>query len=127
MRLNRQEVVDSFYSGRGQVAKEFMPPEVVGYADDVTEYDVRPGEVEGAAASQAGLTLPVPITFWYPTDVSRPYMPDPAAQLRGLRGQPEEGRLQGDPEVGAVAARLPRDGRRGQGAGLPARLDGRLR
>jgi hypothetical protein len=26
---------------------------------------------------QAGLTLPVEVEFWYPTDVSRPYMPDP--------------------------------------------------
>jgi peptide/nickel transport system substrate-binding protein len=25
----------------------------------------------------AGLTLPVELEFWYPTDVSRPYMPDP--------------------------------------------------
>ena len=47
--LDRQAVVDKFYAGRGEVAKEFMPPEVVGYADDVTEYDVRPGEGEAAA------------------------------------------------------------------------------
>ena len=42
--LNRQEVVDTFYSGRGQVAKEFMPPEVEGYADDVTEYPYDPAK-----------------------------------------------------------------------------------
>jgi peptide/nickel transport system substrate-binding protein len=74
--LNRQEVIDSFYSGRGQVAKEFMPPEVVGYADDVTEYEYDPAKSK-ELLQQAGLTLPVEITFWYPTDVSRPYMPDP--------------------------------------------------
>lgn len=74
--LNRQEVVDSFYSGRGQVAKEFMPPEVVGYADDVTEYAYDPAKSKELLQA-AGLTLPVEITFWYPTDVSRPYMPDP--------------------------------------------------
>jgi peptide/nickel transport system substrate-binding protein len=74
--LNRQEVVDSFYSGRGQLAKEFMPPEVEGYADDVTEYPFDPAKSKELLKS-AGLTLPVPITFWYPTDVSRPYMPDP--------------------------------------------------
>ena len=74
--LDRQEVVDNFYSGRGEVAKEFMPPEVVGYADDVHRVRVRPGEGE-AAPHRGRLTLPVPIEFWYPTDVSRPYMPDP--------------------------------------------------
>jgi peptide/nickel transport system substrate-binding protein len=74
--LNRQEVVDSFYAGRGVVATQFMPPEVIGYADDVTEYEYDP-----AAAQQllqdAGVETPLEITFCYPTDVSRPYMPDP--------------------------------------------------
>jgi peptide/nickel transport system substrate-binding protein len=74
--LNRQEVVDNFYGGRGEVAKEFMPPEVVGYADDVTEYEFDPAKSK-QLLQEAGLTLPVPITFWYPSDVSRPYMPDP--------------------------------------------------
>jgi peptide/nickel transport system substrate-binding protein len=74
--LNREEVVSSFYSGRGEVAKEFMPPEVEGYADDVTEYEYDP-EKSKQLLQKAGLTLPVPVTFWYPTDVSRPYMPDP--------------------------------------------------
>jgi len=74
--LDRQSVVDSFYAGRGVVAKEFMPPEVVGYADDVTEYTFDP-EKSKELLEAAGLTLPVEITFWYPTDVSRPYMPDP--------------------------------------------------
>ena len=74
--LNRQEVVDEFYAGRGEVAKQFMPPEVVGYADDVTEYEYDP-EKSKQLLQEAGLTLPVPIDFWYPSDVSRPYMPDP--------------------------------------------------
>ena len=74
--LNRQEVVDSFYGGRGVVAKEFMPPEVEGYADDVTEYPYDVGKAKSTLAS-AGVSTPLNITFCYPTDVSRPYMPDP--------------------------------------------------
>jgi peptide/nickel transport system substrate-binding protein len=68
--------VDSFYAGRGEVAKEFMPPEVEGYADDVTEY---PYDVDQAKQTLAGsgVSTPIKITFCYPTDVSRPYMPDP--------------------------------------------------
>ena len=44
--LDRQAVVDNFYSGRAKVAKEFMPPEVVGYADDVTEYTYDPAKAK---------------------------------------------------------------------------------
>ena len=74
--LDRQAVVDNFYSGRGVVATQFMPPEVTGYADDVTTYEYDP-EMAKKILTDAGYTLPVPLEFWYPTDVSRPYMPDP--------------------------------------------------
>jgi peptide/nickel transport system substrate-binding protein len=74
--LNRQEVVDSFYAGRGVVATQFMPQEILGWADDVTTYDFDPARSR-QLLQQAGLTLPVEIEFWYPTDVSRDYMPDP--------------------------------------------------
>jgi peptide/nickel transport system substrate-binding protein len=87
--LNRQEVVDSFYSGRGEVAKEFMPPEVEGYADDVTEYEFDP-EKSKQLLQDAGLTLPVEVTFWYPTDVSRPYMPDPQRNFEAFAASMNE-------------------------------------
>jgi peptide/nickel transport system substrate-binding protein len=74
--LDRQAVVDNFYAGRGVVAHQFMPPLVEGYADDVTQFEFDPDRAR-ALLQQAGLTLPVEIEFWYPTDVSRPYMPDP--------------------------------------------------
>ena len=74
--LDRQAVVDNFYSGRGVVATQFMPPEVVGYADDVTTYEYDPEKAK-QILQDAGYTLPVALEFWYPTDVSRPYMPDP--------------------------------------------------
>jgi peptide/nickel transport system substrate-binding protein len=74
--LDRQGVIDSFYAGRGEVAKEFMPSSLFGYADDVTEYTYDP-EQSKQILQDAGYTLPVKIDFWYPTDVSRPYMPDP--------------------------------------------------
>ena len=74
--LDRQAVVDNFYSGRAVLATQFMPPEVVGYADDVPTYTYDPEKAK-QILTDAGYTLPVPLEFWYPTDVSRPYMPDP--------------------------------------------------
>ena len=95
--LNRQEVVDSFYSGRGQVAKQFMPPEVEGYADDVVEYEFDP-EKSKQLLQDAGLTLPVKVTFWYPTDVSRPYMPDPQRNFEAFAASLEEGGFEVTPK-----------------------------
>jgi peptide/nickel transport system substrate-binding protein len=74
--LNRQAVVNTFYAGRAQVANEFMPPSLFGYAKDVVKYDFNPTKSKQLLQS-AGLTLPVSIDFYYPTGVSRPYMPDP--------------------------------------------------
>jgi peptide/nickel transport system substrate-binding protein len=74
--LDRQGVVDSFYAGRAEVAKEFMPPSLFGYADDVMEYTYDPDKAK-QILQDAGYTLPVKLDFWYPSDVSRPYMPDP--------------------------------------------------
>jgi peptide/nickel transport system substrate-binding protein len=87
--LDRQQVVDEFYAGRGEVAKEFMPPEVVGYADDVTEYTFDPAKSK-QLLQDAGLTLPVAIEFWYPSDVSRPYMPDPKRNFEAFKASLEQ-------------------------------------
>jgi peptide/nickel transport system substrate-binding protein len=87
--LNRQEVVDSFYAGRGVVATQFMPPEVRGYADDVTEYEFDPDRSK-QLLQEAGLELPVPIEFWYPSDVSRPYMPDPKRNFEAFKASLEQ-------------------------------------
>jgi len=87
--LDRQGVVDAFYAGRGEVAKEFMPPSLVGYADDVTEYDFDP-EKSKQLLQDAGLTLPVEIEFWYPSDVSRPYMPDPKRNFEAFKASLEQ-------------------------------------
>jgi peptide/nickel transport system substrate-binding protein len=74
--LDRQAVVDNFYAGRGEVATQFMPPSLFGYADSVTEYPYDPAKAK-SLLQQAGVQMPFEIDFWYPTDVSRPYMPDP--------------------------------------------------
>ena len=74
--LDREAVVKAFYAGRGEVAMEFQPPSLLGWTKGVAQYPYNPEKAK-ALLKQAGLTLPVAVDFWYPTDVSRPYMPDP--------------------------------------------------
>jgi peptide/nickel transport system substrate-binding protein len=74
--LDRASVVKSFYAGRGQVAQEFMPRKLFGWTNKVPKYPYNPAKAKSLLRS-AGLSLPVPIEFWYPTNVSRPYMPNP--------------------------------------------------
>jgi len=75
--LDRKTVVNGFYAGRGVVANQFLPNQVVGFANKgVPSYPYNPDKAK-ALLKGAGLTLPVPIEFWYPTNVSRPYMPNP--------------------------------------------------
>jgi peptide/nickel transport system substrate-binding protein len=81
--VDRQEIVDAFYAGQGVVAHEFMPPELLGYADDVTQYEYDPDKAV-QILEDAGYTLPVAIDFAFPTDVSRPYMPDPQANFEAM-------------------------------------------
>jgi len=73
--LNRQALVDSKMPPGAQVATQFVPPTVDGWSDSVTSYgyDVEKAKSLLAAAGQANLTL----RFHYPTEVTRPYMPNP--------------------------------------------------
>ncbi len=87
--LNRQEVVDNFYAGRGEVAHEFQPPDLFGYADDVTQYEFDSAKSKELLEA-AGITTPLEITFCYPTDVSRPYMPDPQRNFEAFAASMNE-------------------------------------
>ncbi len=74
--LDREAVVNNFYAGRGQVATQFMPPSLFGYSDNVQKYPYDPAKAK-SLLKKAGVQMPLKVDFWYPTDVSRPYMPDP--------------------------------------------------
>jgi peptide/nickel transport system substrate-binding protein len=78
--IDRQTIVDSLLPDGAEPATQFMPPTVDGWADDVTTYDYDPELSKQllAEAGAAGTTL----RFFYPTDVSRPYLPDPAAMFQ---------------------------------------------
>jgi peptide/nickel transport system substrate-binding protein len=81
--LNRAAVVKNFYYGTGQVAHEFQPPSLFGYAKNVPKYAYNPTKAKALLNSSA-CKVPCKIDFWYPTDVSRPYMPDPKRNFEGF-------------------------------------------
>jgi peptide/nickel transport system substrate-binding protein len=67
--------VKSKYPEGSTVATQFQPPGLEGYEEGVTKYpyDVAKAKALLAEAGVPNLTL----KFWYPTEVTRPYMPDP--------------------------------------------------
>jgi peptide/nickel transport system substrate-binding protein len=73
--INRDALVKSKFPPAAVVAKEFMPPEVAGYNEDVTAYPYDPAKAKQllAQAGESDLSL----KFYWPTEVSRPYMPNP--------------------------------------------------
>ncbi len=73
--IDKQAVLDGSLPPGSEVAKEFIPPSVNGYTDEVAEYPYDP-EKAMALLEEAGAT-DLTIDFNYPTDVSRPYMPSP--------------------------------------------------
>jgi peptide/nickel transport system substrate-binding protein len=73
--LNRQQLVQTKAPGGSQVADQFMPNTVTGFAPDVQKYEYNVAKAKEllAQAGASNLTL----NFYYPTEVTRPYMPNP--------------------------------------------------
>ncbi|MGI5146193.1 ABC transporter substrate-binding protein [Plantactinospora sp. CA-294935] len=73
--LNRQALVDSKLPPGAKVATQFMPDTVEGWNPQVTTYDYNVEKAKQllAEAGASNLTL----RFHYPTEVTRPYMPNP--------------------------------------------------
>ena len=73
--LNREQLVQTQLPEGAQVASQFIPEAVSGYNPDLEPYPYDPDRAQEllAEAGQEDLTL----TFAFPTEVSRPYMPDP--------------------------------------------------
>lgn len=75
--LNRQGLLDAAYPEGAQVANQFLPPEQWGYNQSIEGYEYDP-ELAKQLIAESGETN-LTLEFWYPSDVSRPYMPDPQA------------------------------------------------
>jgi len=80
-----RRAVATFYQGTGTPANQFLPPALFGFAKKgVPTYTYNPTKAK-QLLQKAGLTLPVKVDFWYPTNVSRPYMPDPQRNFQAFQ------------------------------------------
>ncbi len=74
--VNKQSYIDTFYAGLAEPADNWMPPATTYYkALGLPTYDVQKAKEEVTASGLSGAALT--LEFWYPSDVARPYMPDP--------------------------------------------------
>ncbi|WP_318616504.1 ABC transporter substrate-binding protein [Sporosarcina sp. YIM B06819] len=72
--IDKQSIVDAFFEGRANVAKNPMPPSISGYNDDIKGYEYNPEKAKELLA-QAGLADGFEMELWA-MPVPRPYMPD---------------------------------------------------
>jgi peptide/nickel transport system substrate-binding protein len=86
--INRDALVKSKYPEGAEVAKEFMPPSVLGYSDSVTTYNYDPEKAK-TLIKESGVTN-LNLEFAYPTDVSRPYMPSPVDNWQLIKADLEK-------------------------------------
>ncbi|QQQ76664.1 ABC transporter substrate-binding protein [Saccharothrix sp. 6-C] len=74
--VNRDQLVKTKLPLGAEVATQFMPKTVAGYADDVQQYPYDLAKAKDLLA-QAGASN-LSLKFYVPTEVSRPYMPNPS-------------------------------------------------
>ena len=81
--INRDQLVQSQLPEGAEAASQFFPKAVSGYNNDLKPYPHDPEKAKAllAEAGQSNLTL----EFWQPTEVTRPYMPNPASIYEAIR------------------------------------------
>lgn len=82
--IDKQAIVEAFFPGLGQVADSDVFPSFPTY-----EAGVYPGSYDRAKAKElldsSSCPSPCAIDFWYPDEVSRPYMVDPKGEFEAMR------------------------------------------
>ncbi|MGB7448333.1 MAG: ABC transporter substrate-binding protein [Ornithinimicrobium sp.] len=88
MAINREQLVKSQLPEGAEVATQFIPPTIDGYNDSLQPVEYDP---EGAKQLLADAGMEdLEIDLWYPTEVSRPYLPDPQRIYDAVKADWEE-------------------------------------
>jgi peptide/nickel transport system substrate-binding protein len=81
--LNKQGYIDALYAGQAKIPQSFMPPATVGFkAESLPTYDVAKAKADLTAANLTADQLK--IDLYYPSNVVRPYMPDPKNEAQAV-------------------------------------------
>ncbi len=92
--IDKEALIEPFYGGRGAVADIFLPPSSGWYDAVVGGVEPRGFDPERAREllAEAGFdeSNPAEVGFWFPTEVTRPYMPDPAGLHQAITQMLEE-------------------------------------
>jgi peptide/nickel transport system substrate-binding protein len=86
--INKDALVTSTLPEGTQLATNFVPPSVVGFSENVQQYEYDPERAQELLA-EAGVP-DLTVDFNYPTNVSRPYMPNPEQIFEAVSADLEE-------------------------------------
>lgn len=81
--IDRQTLVSAALPQGAEVASQLYPDTVEGWAPDVAKYPYDPQRARDLLA-EAGVSN-LTVNFYWPTEVSRPYMPDPQSIFGAIR------------------------------------------
>ncbi len=79
--VNRQAMVDAFFGAAGVVPSNWAPPGTK-FAKELA-FPAYDPEAAKALIAESGVT-DLSFDFWYPSDVSRAYMPDPKGEFEAI-------------------------------------------
>ncbi|MBN2261145.1 MAG: ABC transporter substrate-binding protein [Clostridiales bacterium] len=83
--VDKQSIIDAFYAGLAEPAKNPLPPSLWGYNDNVEAYEYNPEKAKELLA-EAGFPDGFETTLWA-MPVARPYMPQPKEIATALQQQ----------------------------------------
>jgi peptide/nickel transport system substrate-binding protein len=75
--LNREAMVTAILPEGAEVATQFQPPALPGWSSDVPTFAYDPDRASDLLSDAGYEEGELELTFYWPTEVTRPYMPDP--------------------------------------------------
>lgn len=94
--VNTQAIRDAFFAGTGVDPKNWTPPGTQ-YAVDQNLPQYNP-DMAKQLIQESGVT-DLSFDFWYPSDVTRPYMPDPKGEFEAIQRDLEAVGFQPNPKT----------------------------
>lgn len=88
MAIDKQSIVDGFYSGFGEVAKNPIPPSLWGYNEDIEDYAFD-AEAAKKLLTEAGYPDGFETEIWTMNN-PRPYLPQPMKTAEAIQANLEE-------------------------------------